>query len=266
MKSSPKILYLRVIMKELTNSVRQLVAALDETKYRKREKKFKAEGTKCVRDTIEHFKLSALLATEDWLNGNSIPNDSNITLCSPGDMRKMSSLTTPPGVIAVYEIPAAGPMPTDDSNNLMLALDAIRDPGNLGTIIRIADWFGIHHILASTDTTDCYSPKVVQATMGSISRVRVHYTDLCAALFKRGDVYGTYLDGDSIYDVIGNTGTNRGVIVIGNESRGISEAVSRHVNHRITIPSYPPDAPTGESLNAAVATAIAVAAFRRNSL
>lgn len=143
----------------------------------------------------------------------------------------------------------------------MLALDTIQDPGNLGTIIRVADWFGITDIICSRETADCFSPKVIQATMGSISRVNVHYCDLVETIARLGAdyVYGTFLDGDSISETyLGRTG----IIVIGNEGNGISKPVEDVVTHRLLIPSYPPERPTGESLNAAIATAITLAKFR----
>ena len=252
-------------MKELTNSLRHLTASLDDTRHRRKENKFKAEGTKCVRDTIDSFKVSALLATGEWMEQNPGFASDSIILCRQSDMRAMSSFVTPPGVIAVYDIPEPSPVPSSIGSELTIALDTIRDPGNLGTIIRIADWFGIKHILASKDTTDCFSPKVIQATMGSISRVTVHYLDLPDTLAGLSDIYGTFLNGENIYSALADADTSRGVIVIGNESNGISAQVEKAVNHRITIPPFPAGAVTGESLNAAVATAITVAEFRRKA-
>lgn len=250
-------------MTELTNSFRQLVASLDDTKYRRREKLFKAEGTKCVRDTLGHFNLRALLATSEWIENNPGLTSPDTIICNPRDIKRMSSLVTAPGVIAVYEIPDySGSLPETD-DRLILALDSIRDPGNLGTIIRIADWFGINTILASPDTVDCFSPKVVQATMGSISRVKLIYTDLVDNLQRAEKVYGTFLKGEPLGKIVREIDTSIGIIVIGNESRGISPEIEALVTQRITIPSFPPGAQTGESLNAAVATAIVVAAFRQ---
>lgn len=184
------------------------------------------------------------------------------TSVSKADLRKMSSLTTPGQVIAVYDIPLKNFDPGAAKDSLLLALDTIQDPGNLGTIIRVADWFGITDILASRETADCFSPKVIQATMGSISRVSVHYCDLPATLTEigEGDIFGTFLDGDDIDSL---TLPEKGVIVIGNEGNGISGEVERLVNHRITIPSWPKGRKTGESLNAAIATAITISKFRQ---
>lgn len=146
---------------------------------------------------------------------------------------------------------------------LVLALDGVQDPGNLGTIIRLADWFGISHIICSMDTADAYSPKTVMATMGAIARVRVHYVDLPRLLAECGadvPVYGTFLDGTDIY---AEPLSAAGVVVMGNEGNGISDAVAQSVNRRLFIPSFPADRPTSESLNVAIATAITCAEFRR---
>ena len=179
---------------------------------------------------------------------------------------RMSQMSTPPPVIAVLRQPS--PKPVELRNGLYLALDSIRDPGNLGTIIRIAEWFGINAIVASPDTVELFNPKVVQSTMGAVFRVRFHYMDVCGfarqVLDAGGNVYGTFLDGGNMYSKELQTGSDRPVaIVIGNESNGISEAVEKLVSDRLYIPPFPPDEPGSESLNAAVATAVTVAEFRR---
>ena len=246
----------------ITNNICKMVAGLDERKHRRREGAFKAEGTKCVLDTLGHFYLRALYATQDWLDEHpDIASLAETAVASRGDLRKMSSLTTPGQVIAVYDIPERSFSPAMAENSLMLALDTIQDPGNLGTIIRVADWYGITDILASRETADCFAPKVIQATMGSISRVSVHYCDLPETIAAIGSphVYGTFLDGTDI-DTLPLSQT--GIIVIGNEGNGISAEVSRLVTERITLPSYPAGRPTGESLNAAIATAITISKFR----
>lgn len=253
-------------MSQLTNNLIRLVKSLDDRKYRRREQLFKAEGTKCVLDTLPHFTVRYLLATADWLEINKpyygrYVIETEIIQCSAGEIAKMSSLVTPTEVIAVYAIPEIEFRDNLAVSSLILALDAIQDPGNLGTIIRVADWFGIRDILCGTGTVDCYSPKVIQATMGSISRVRMHYGNLPEMIRSTGakNVYGTFLDGDSISNV---KLSDRGVVIIGNEGNGISETVEEVVTDRLLIPSYPPGEPTGESLNAAVATAITLAKFR----
>jgi len=145
---------------------------------------------------------------------------------------------------------------------LCLALDEVQDPGNLGTIIRIADWFGIEHIFCSQGTADVYNPKVVQATMGALARVHVHYVNLSELIDSLPDipVYGTFLDGTNIYE---QELSQTGIIVMGNEGNGISPEVRKVINRRLYIPNYPANRPTSESLNVAVATAITCAEFRR---
>ena len=183
-------------------------------------------------------------------------------------MARISQLTNPSPVLAVLRQRPETPAPTD--KGLYLALDSIRDPGNLGTILRIADWFGIKSVVATKDTVDLYNPKVVQATMGAIFRVDFHYADLPsfadAVTAGGGSVYGTFLDGGNIYDRDLATGEDSPVvIVIGNESNGISPEMAARVTDRLYIPPFPQGASTSESLNAAVATAITVAEFRRRA-
>lgn len=182
-------------------------------------------------------------------------------------MSRISSMSSPSPVLAVVRQRVA-PVPSRVGKGLYLALDSIRDPGNLGTIIRIADWFGIEAVAASPDTVELYNPKVVQSTMGAIFRVSFHYTDIPSfardVLSSGGKVYGTFLDGRDIYSrELSTGGDSPSVIVIGNESNGISPAVADLVSDRLYIPPFPADAETSESLNAAVATAVTVAEFRR---
>ncbi len=252
-------------MSILTNNICKTVKSLDQRKFRKKEMAFKAEGSKCVSDTLGHFRLRSLFATADWLaehSGLIVDVDSEaIYECKRGDIIKMSSLSTPSDVIAVYDIPESDFSAVDANSNLILALDTIQDPGNLGTIIRVADWFGVRNIICSNETADCFSPKTIQSTMGSISRVRLHYGNLpeMIASLECDRIYGTFLDGKTITDC---QLSEHGIIIIGNEGNGISAEVGETVTHRLLIPSYPPGEPTGESLNAAVATAITLAKFR----
>lgn len=244
---------------QLTNAQRKAFASLATAKGRRQTGLFMAQGEKCVRDTMGHFELVALVCEQDGTaEWTSVPE---LIVAKREDMLKISTLTTPPGVVAVYRIPESkAKMP--DLQALSLALDCVQDPGNLGTIMRVADWMGVRDIFASEDTADVWNPKVVQATMGAISRVRVHYCDLPVVLEQCGiPVYGTFLDGENIYK---SSLTPQGVIVMGNEGRGISPAVAACVSHRLLIPSFPPGEPTSESLNVAVATAITLSEFRRN--
>lgn len=249
---------------QLTAAIIKQTASLDSAAHRRREGLFMVEGTKAVTDTMGHFRLSMLAATPQWLAGHQGVAPEEVTVrATARDLGRMSHLTTPPPVIAVYELPGDDFDPDSLTDQLVIALDAIQDPGNLGTIIRTADWMGVRHILAGPGTADCFAPKVVQATMGSIVRVAVHYCDLpevLAGLASKGmPVYGTVLDGDDMFDT---PLPRAGVIVTGNEGRGISPEVMATLTRRLTIPSWPAGAVHGESLNAAIATAITLSAFR----
>lgn len=247
---------------EVTNGIIKWVHSLAQKKNRDNERCFVAEGTKCVLDTLGAFRLRGLFCTENWLRTHNI-EDADVV--SSSQIERMSMLKTPTEVIAVYEMPDYDMDLSETVKNLNLALDNVQDPGNLGTIIRIADWFGINDIYCSVDTVDVYNPKVVQATMGAISRVRVHYCDL-PGLFgtlKDVPVFGTFLDGDSIYEE--KLGSN-GFIVMGNEGKGISPEVEKYVDKRLLIPSYPVGVVTSESLNVGMATAIVVSEFRRRMI
>lgn len=251
---------------ELTANLRKQIAQLAKAKYRRESGLFVAEGTKCVLDTLPHFQCHYLLATDAWLADHSadLPRGVDAICVKQADIERMSSMSTPQPVMAVYEMPADEPLPAEACEGLLVALDRVQDPGNLGTIIRLCDWFGVRHILCARETADVYSPKVVQATMGAISRVRLHYCDLAAELGRLSEsmpVYGTFLNGTNLYS--SDIDRRRGIIVMGNEGRGISPEVEAAVSHRLLIPSYPPDEPTSESLNVAMATAIMLAEFRR---
>lgn len=251
------------MMTELTNNLRKIVASLGNARNRREEGGFVAEGTKCVIDTWHSFKCKYLFATAAWIEqyGKELPGAHPIVV-KRADMERMSQLSTPTQVLAVYELPQTIFEEKVLASNLVIALDRVQDPGNLGTIIRIADWFGITDIVCSPETVDVYNPKVVQATMGAISRVRVHYLDL-ADLIKANPnipVYGTFLDGRNIYET---SLTPHGIVVMGNEGQGISDEIGLLIKRRLFIPSYPQERPTSESLNVGMATAITVAEFRR---
>ena len=242
------------------------IKALGQKKFRDERRLFVVEGEKLVAEALQSdFDVVAHYHVDD---------------IGAETMARISQLTHPSPALAVVRMPQ--PETADDGaplaldpEELVLALDGIRDPGNLGTIIRIADWFGIHRILASEDTVEVYNPKVVQATMGAIFRVRVSYVNLAdylrcpvkPGMTKRPEpgmtVYGTFLEGDNIYDVPLKRG---GIIVMGSEANGISPEVAAAVTQKLYIPPFPADAHTSESLNVAVATAITVAEFRRRSL
>lgn len=238
------------------NEIKQL-RSLHLKKYRDELGLFVAEGDKCISELAQSFTLVHHLT----------PANTPLK-----DIERLSSLRTPQGSIAVFRKPAYE-LPTPQAGTLYLALDGIQDPGNLGTIIRTANWFGIRDIVCSTDTADCFSPKVVQATMGALARVRVHYTNLPAWLAAAPHasamlggsipVYGTLLDGIDLYTPDAIPNRQSGIIVMGNEGNGLSREVRQLVTHSLRIPSFPPDQPTVESLNVAIATAVILAEFRR---
>ena len=190
-------------------------------------------------------------------------NIDEIIEVSESQLAQASFLQNPQQVLAVF-YQANREIDIDPSTELLLALDGIQDPGNLGTIIRLADWYGIRHILCSYDTVDVYNPKVVQATMGALARVNIHYSDLVEFLVEHKDipVYGTLLDGNDMYK---QHLTPNGIIIMGNEGNGIKSEIQQMITNKLYIPNYPPDSLTSESLNVAIATAIVCAEFRRRS-
>ena len=216
---------------------------------------FIAEGEKLV-DEIRNssLRIRRILQTK--------PIFAEGELISEKEMERISQLKSANSVLAVVELPKHKLALANPTKNLILCLDRIQNPGNLGTIIRLADWFGISDIVCSEDTADCFNPKVVQATMGAILRVRVHYTNLAAWLASHKDacIYGTFLEGENIYNA---ELEKAGVIVMGNEGQGISAEVAKCVSHKLLIPPYPADRCGSESLNVAVATAVICSEFRR---
>jgi TrmH family RNA methyltransferase len=233
------------------------IRQLELKKFRKRENCFVAEGPKVVGDLMRRYQPTAIFATDEWCPEH--PSD-RLSRISGEELRRISFLQNPQQVLALFPIPEADA--TSPIGSLSLALDGIQDPGNLGTIIRIADWFGINTIYCSEDTADAYNPKVVQATMGSLAHVHIIYTDLLQlfqTLPPSFPVYGTLLDGDDIYN---QTLSQEGIIVMGNEGNGISEAVRQRITHRLLIPNFH-QGESAESLNVAIATAITCSEFRR---
>ena len=247
----------------VTNNIIKLVASLAHKKYRTENGCFTAEGTKCVRDTWDSFNCRWLIATKTWYEQcGHAGHYEKLLLADKGQMARMSQFSTPSDVIAVYDLPEYTLDISDLANELTIVLDTVQDPGNLGTIIRIADWFGVKNIVCSDTTVDAFSHKVIQATMGAISRVKVHYCDLDEFLTEASGlpIYGTYLEGSNIYAA---NLKESGLLIMGNEGRGMSPKLEKYVTHKLHIPSFPPDCTTSESLNVGVATAIAVSEFRR---
>ena len=247
------------------------IRSLELKKNRNKEGKFVAEGFKVVDDLLALQPADLIVATAEWLKGKHLAAQTEVIEVTEEELKKVSFLQHPQQVLAVFRTNEEA----DDqeknfgfskinTSELNLALDGVQDPGNLGTIIRIADWFGITHIYCSQDTADVYNPKVVQATMGSIARVKVEYGNLLGlveSLPADVPVYGTLLDGDNIYQ---QQLENRGLIVMGNEGKGISPALAKKVNRRLLIPNFPEGRATADSLNVAIATAITCSEFRRN--
>lgn len=227
-------------------------------KNRDSENIFIAEGPKLVEDLLPHFEPKIIFVEAKY--STHFP-DSPSEILSADDIKKISLQKQPQGVYAVFKRRNADIEVVNPKLNLVLALDDIQDPGNLGTIIRICDWFGIEHIVCSSGTVDAYNPKVVQSTMGALGRVSVHYTDLSLYLTTADcHIYGTFLEGEPLYDT---NLTSNGIIVMGNEGNGISEQVAQRVNSKLFIPNFPLNRETSESLNVATATAIVCAEFRR---
>ena len=241
------------------------IHSLELKKYRKAEGLFLAEGPKLVGDLLGHFPCRLLVTTSLWLSlhPSTQPADEVIEVTEE-ELRKASLLKTPQQVLALFEIPADETAPIIPPSSLCLALDGVQDPGNLGTILRLADWFGIEQIFCSPDTADVYNPKCVQATMGALARVRVSYTSLPDLIRRHPSlpVYGTLLDGENLYQ---QPITSHGLIVMGNEGNGISPEVRSLVNRKLYIPNFPAGRDTSESLNVAIATAIVCAEFRRQA-
>ena len=277
----------------------KFIRSLSQKKVRDSEQLFLAEGEKCVRELLQSF--------EPFLIASSSPLSGIHTLeATEMEIQQMSQLRHPQGVVAVFKMPtmvdlnaafkmpeladlnAAFKMPeladlnasfkmlisqeATKASGLILALDGVQDPGNLGTIIRTADWFGIEEIICSQDTVDCWNPKVVQATMGALARVHVHYINLYSFILNvlqsnqdgnNYPIYGTLLDGKNMYSPDAIPSKQRGIIIMGNEGNGISSAIRNLITHPLYIPSFPAERPTSESLNVAIATAIILPEFRR---
>ena len=244
------------------------IRSLELKKNRNKEGVFVAEGHKVVDDLLALQPALLIVATAEWIKGKQLGAETEVIEVTDEELKKVSFLQHPQQVLAVFRQDQATAIDSFgfsgiDTTELSLALDGVQDPGNLGTIIRIADWFGITHIYCSQDTADVYNPKVVQATMGSIARVKVEYGNLLGlveSLPADVPVYGTLLDGENIYQ---QPLENRGLIVMGNEGKGISPALAQKVNRRLLIPNFPEGRPTADSLNVAIATAITCAEFRR---
>lgn len=243
--------------------------ALKQKKFREENQLFIAEGNKIISELLESsIRVKQVYSTEPALSKLKKNKAVEYFCIKETELERISSLTTPNEMLAVCSIPKPSLEITVLKDRLTLLLDTVKDPGNLGTIIRIADWFGIETIICSEESADAFNPKVVQATMGSIARVKIHYTKLKEFLGTNEQrlklpVYGALLEGQNIYTSPLPTSA---FIMIGNESKGISDELIPFLTHKITIPSFSHFKSTGgetESLNAAVATAVICAEFRR---
>ncbi|NVN93711.1 MAG: RNA methyltransferase [Bacteroidetes bacterium] len=249
----------------LSKNTIKYITSLKQKKFRDEFRQFVAEGDKLVSELLlSYLKIVEIFAVKEWFSAHNIAGNIKVTEVTAFELERISGLTTPNLVIALLEIPDNEKFETINFDNLILVLDEIKDPGNLGTIIRIADWFGIKDIICSNHTVDIYNPKVVQATMGSIARVIVHYTELTTFLKeipKNIPVYGTLLSGENIYT---QDLTKNGMIIIGNESKGISGELLPLIKTKLLIPSFPENNESrAESLNASIACAIVCAEFKR---
>ena len=234
----------------------KLITSLQQKKYRIINQMFFAEGVKVIQELLNsNFELEHLYTTqydfEDVLGKKK-------SLIHETDLKKISALATPNSCLALFKIPEEK---TIIESGLIIALDDVRDPGNLGTILRLCDWYGVEQVICSKESVDIYNPKVVQATMGSISRVNVTYVDLEAYISQTNlKVYGTFMEGENIYK---SSLPQEGIIVMGNEANGISEEIEGLIKNRITIPRFG-KLQKAESLNVATATGIILSEFKRN--
>lgn len=245
----------------MTKAEIQFIRSLADKRVRDAEHLFIAEGAKLVEEIRDSkFRIRRIYTTRADMQGKDVER------IDMRDMERISQLKSATDTLAVVEQPRQ--RLDIDPKALTLALDGVQNPGNLGTIIRLADWFGIKDVVCSKECADCYNPKVVQATMGAILRVRVHYVDdlahlLLSARSQGMPIYGTLLTGKNIYTT---EVENRGIVVMGNEGRGVSEECQATLTHHLLIPPYPANQPTSESLNVAMATGIILSEFRRRAL
>ena len=238
------------------------IQSLKEKKHRSEHNTFVAEGVKLVFDLLATCRCQFIAALPEILNAHPEIKAEEVVEASMSELKRATFLKTAPQVIAVFYRPDDVIEQIDLNEQLSLVLDGVQDPGNVGAIIRIADWFGIEHVICSEDSADIFNPKTVQATMGAIARVKVHYTGLVSFLqsYSHLPVYGTFLEGADIYSepLSGN-----GFIVMGSEGRGIGNEIAGQINRKLFIPNFPAGRATSESLNVAAATAVVCAEFRR---
>lgn len=247
----------------LSKALQKKIRSLEYKKFRQEYGLFIAEGNKLTSDLLKVLRCRVLVATDDWLAQNKNIPASEIISTDKETLTKTSLLKCPQEVLGLFEIPQTEVHPDDLKGKLSLVLDNIQDPGNLGTILRIADWFGIEYVICSRNTADAFNPKTVQATMGAIGRVKIFYTDLDDFIPNTGlPVYGTFLEGEIIYNC---DLPQEALIVMGNEGNGISDETSKLITKKIFIPDFPLGMTKSESLNVSTATAIVCSEFRRRA-
>ena len=242
----------------------KLIRSLSAKKNRYEISLFVAEGRKCVDELLPAFECELLVHTPEYTIPQGAPAPKEVVEVTHDELRHASLLEAPQSVLAIMRMKSVDLSRIKTSGALTLAIDGVQDAGNMGTIIRIADWFGIDNVVCSNGTVDVYNPKCIQSCMGALARVKVHYCNLPEVLKSaQMPVYGTFLDGTDIY---GEELSPNGIIVMGNEGNGISKEVAHLVTRRLYIPNFPKGSPTTESLNVAIATGIVCAEFRRRTL
>lgn len=252
----------------------KLLRSLQHKKFRDQHRLFLVEGEKMVGELIDHdpeqrFGVREIYATPEWIELHTKElqsQDIEVIEASQAEIKKVSNLKSPQPVMALISMPDSRPEVDVLLNTPVLAFESIRDPGNLGTIIRTADWFGMDHIVCTPDSTDVFNPKVVQSTMGAYARVWIHYIDLNALLelpaMREKIVYGTYLEGENIYEMALEPAP---LVLFGNESHGLSARLDKHIQHRISIPSFSTQGKESESLNVASSVAVLCSEIKRRA-
>lgn len=233
----------------------KLITSLSQKKYRQKHDLFIAEGVKVLNELLNStFEIEILFCTDDF---ETTISEKKVVRISETELKKVSTLKSPNKALGIFKIPKEK---TLQNSGLTIALDAINDPGNLGTIIRLCDWFGVTQLVCSKDTVGCYNQKVVQASMGSLTRVSIHYKDLENYITKSNlDTFIADMDGENVYKT---KLPKEGILVMGNEANGVSEEIKSLLQYKISIPRFGETQET-ESLNVATATAILLSEFKR---
>lgn len=250
----------------LSKQITKIIQNLEKKKFREKYNLFKIEGEKLVAELLRSpLAVHAIIAYPEWIQANGhLLGKNQVLETDEKGMKAISNFQSLPHVMALAEIPNRPYHPDEVAGTLSLVLNGIQDPGNLGTILRIADWFGVSHLLCDRDCASIYNPKCVQASMGAIFRVHAYYLDLPAAISqlkaKGMPVFGTFLDGENIYT---SPLPSQGLIIMGNEGKGIAEDIGQLADFRLTIPNFTPTGASSESLNVGVATGIILSEFKR---